>query len=304
MAKSTLKKQLAEEEDIRRRIDALTGKVKPTPAMVRRSIQPLIDKLTRQAAIRRQNDRLFVLHTNDLARFYPGEQIKVTREELESAKAYKAALVKRAQALVTKPPRLEPGVPLIKSSSILSVDAPPYSAHWTDGSGASANHVSGSWSTGCNGDSHSYAGVCTFFTPQPGRFPVRFAPYMPHNYNYLVHAYTPPPSRSRRISTAGSGGFLGAFVSVWNGRAWVEIKDVRNPLWNVSLRNGSHSGSDDTAWDSPQVEFITLETPLVFALWAWGGVWTSETKGTPPGFGHASASLSTSIPFMVIEQKN
>jgi hypothetical protein len=298
-----LKKRLADENDIRRRIDAITGKVKPTAAMVQQSIQPLIDKLTRQARIKEQNEQLFVQHMNGLARVAPGEPITVTRKEAEAVKAFEAALIKRTKSLATKPPKIELGAPLIKSSSILTVDAPAYNARWTDGSGASANHIPGNWSTGCSGNSHSYAGVCAFFTPQAGRFPVRFAPYMPHNYNYLTQAYTPPPSRHRRISTARSGGFLGTFVSAWNGRQWVEIKDVRNTLWDVSLWNGSMTGSDDTAWDAPQAEFITLGAPLVFALWAWGGVWTSETKGTQPGFGHAWASLSTSIPFMVIEQK-
>lgn len=303
MAESTLKKRLADETDIRRRIDAITGKMKPTPAMVQGSIQPLIDKLTRQARVREQNEALFVRHMNELARVAPGEPVMVTREEEEAAKAYKAALVKRAKSLETKPPKIEFGVPLIKSGSILTVDPPPYNAGWTDGSGAAAHHIPGNWSTNCNGNSHSYAGVCAFFTPQAGHFPVRFAPSMPHNYNYLAHAYTPPPSKKRRISKATSGGFLGTFVSAWNGRTWVEIKDVRNTLWNVAIWNSMNSGSDDTAWDVPQAEFITLGAPTVFALWGWGGVWTSETNGTKPGFAHASASLSASIPFMVIEQK-
>ena len=144
--------------------------------MVRGSIQPLIDKLTRQAAARRQNDRIFVEHTNNLARLSPREPISVTREELDAMKAYKAAIVKFAQSLVTKPPVVEPGMPLLKSSSILSVHTPPYTDRWTDGTGASANQVSGTWSTQCRGSGHSYAGVCTFFSPQQGRFPVRFAP--------------------------------------------------------------------------------------------------------------------------------
>src|SRR5262245_55995871 len=98
MAKSTLTKQRAEEQDIRRRIDVLTGNVKVTPAMVRGSIQPLIDKLTRQAAARRQNDRLFAEHTNNLARLSPGEPTRFTREELDAMKAYKAAVVKLAES--------------------------------------------------------------------------------------------------------------------------------------------------------------------------------------------------------------
>jgi len=92
MAKSTLKTPVAEEQNIRRRIDALTGNVKVTRAMVRGSIQPLVDKLARQAAARSENDRILVQHTNNLARFSPGEALSVTGEELDAMKAYKAAL--------------------------------------------------------------------------------------------------------------------------------------------------------------------------------------------------------------------
>jgi len=301
MAKSTLKTPVAEEQNIRRRIDALTGNVKVTRAMVRGSIQPLVDKLARQAAARSENDRIVVQHTNNLARFSPGEPISVTREELDAMKAYKAALVKFAESLVTKPPVLEPGMPLLKSGSIWSFYNPPYTDRWTDGTGASANQASGTWSTQCRGTAHSYAGVCTFFTPQPGRFPVRFAPYMPHNYNYLLHVHN-PPVKKYRVSKAASGGFLGTYVSFWNGRAWNEVKDVRSTLWNRSLSStGDYFESDDTAWGAPQVEFLTFAAPTLFALWGWGGVWTSEIRGT--GVESASASLSTSIPYMVIEQK-
>src|SRR6266446_1280034 len=84
---SNLKKQLADETDIRRRIDAITGKVKATPAMVQDSIQPLIDKLTRQADIRERNEQLCVKHMDGLARVVPGEPVMVTREEVEAAEA-------------------------------------------------------------------------------------------------------------------------------------------------------------------------------------------------------------------------
>ena len=302
MAKSTLIRQLAEEQDVRRRIDALNGSVRPTTAMIRGSIQPLLEKLERQTAIRRENDRLFEQHANDLARFYPGEEIKISREEAASMNAYRAALLKRAERLVTVPPQIDPGQPLLKSGSILSVFPPPYTAPWTSGTGASANQTKGTWSTHCTGNgSFSYAGVCTFFTPQAGRFPVRFAPYMPHNYSYLAHVYN-PPVKKYRISKAATGGFLGTYVSVWNGRAWIEVRDVRSTLWNVSRSNtGDSSDSDETAWGAPQVEFLTLGTPALFALWAWGGVWTSGIRGT--GVQYAAASLSTSIPLMFIEQK-
>lgn len=80
------------------------------------------------------------------------------------------------------------------------------------------------------------------------------------------------------------------------------VRDVRSTLWNRSLSStGDYFESDDTAWGAPQVEFMTFDVPRLFALWAWGGVWTTEIRGT--GVESASASLSTSIPYMVIEQK-
>jgi hypothetical protein len=123
---------------------------------------------------------------------------------------------------------------------------------------------------------------------------------MPHNYNYVLHVHN-PPVKKYRVSKAASGGILGTYVSFWNGRAWNEVRDVRSTLWNRSLSTGDYFESDDTAWDAPQVEFLTFDAPTLFALWAWGGVWTSEIRGT--GVESASASLSTSIPYMVIEQK-
>jgi hypothetical protein len=124
---------------------------------------------------------------------------------------------------------------------------------------------------------------------------------MPVSYNYFINTYTPlygwTPSR------ASASGFVGAFVSAWDGRQWVDIADVRNTIWDrrVSIRDDD-SGSDDTAWFDPQANFMTLGQPFTFALWAWGGVSTWTQDGTWPGWGFANAVMSASIPWMVIEQ--
>ena len=288
------------QQQMRRRVDALLGGVKPSARMIRGSIEPLLKKLEKQGRVGRARSAEFVRYLRSLERFQP-RQPGARPEEVKAARALRASLIRRARLTKVNPPKIAPVPPQIRPGSILTISIPPYTARWTSGSGSSANHLLGNWSTASLNGGDSLAGVCLFFSPPPGRFLVRFAPYVPVNYSYDIETYTPyyawTPSR------AAASGFLGAFVSAWDGSQWVEIADARNTVWDrrVSIRD-SDSGSDDTAWFSPQAEFMTLGEPFTFALWAWGGVSTSTQDGTWPGWGFANAVMSTSIPWIVIEQ--
>ena len=269
--------------------------------MIKGSIAPLLKKLQKQADNRRVRSAAFLRYLRGVERLQPRHP-RPGREEVEAAKTFRASLARKAKLIKVGPPKIIPVPPQIRSGSIWTISSAPYTDRWNSGSGSSANHLLGNWSTASLDGGDSLAGVCVFFTPPPGRFWVRFAPYMPVSYNYIMATSSPPwafiPSR------AHSSGFLGAFVSAWDGRQWVDIADVRNTVWDRSVSLGDEdSGSDDTAWFSPQAEFMTLGDPFLFALWAWGGVSTSTQDGTWPGWGFANGVMSASIPFMVIEQQ-
>lgn len=291
--------------DIRRRIDAMTGKVKPTAAMVKGSIQPLINKLAKQARERETRDHLNEQRFKILSELYGDRAPIPDPAEVAASKAHRDALSKRARAHLTKPPVIMAVPPQIKSGSILTFDISPYSARWEDK--GTANHLLGNWSTnsgnGNSGYDHSSAGVCVFFTPQEGRYPVRFAPYMPHSFWYSLSTWS-SPFTPWAFGRASCSGFLGAYVAAFDGNEWVGITDSREEVFSRAVSvNDDAEDSDETSWGSPQANFITLGRSFTYALWAWGGV-SIYTRGGHGGFdyGLANASLSTSIPWMVIEQ--
>jgi hypothetical protein len=290
-------------QDIRRRIDALTGKIKASESMALASIQPLVDKLSRQARMRDEHRQMIETHMKTLARFETEEKTRPSKEEEAAVKAYRQALVKRARELTVKPPAVSKVDPMIKSGSVITVDSPPYSARWTQGSGASASFLNGTWSTGSLGTKGSYAGTCTFFSPLPGRFPVRFSPFMPINYSYLLGTFS-YPFFPLYYSVATATGFIGAFVAASRdgGNSWEGVVDVRQTVFDrrVSIRD---SASDFVEHDvnSLQAHFVTFEKPVLFALWGWGGVETWEWD-SPGGWAFANGTIAASIPFLVIEQ--
>ena len=304
MAQSEMQRRQQLDSEIRRRIDALNGKIeKPSEAMARRSIQPLLDKLNRQRRNVAANAGFAEQHIKRLAQIHHRE-VKVSREASAAAKAYRAALVKRGRAMVTQPPRATTVPPQIRSGSILSVVVPPYDSRWADGTSSNPSFLNGTWSTGSNANDHSYAGVCIFFNPLPGLFMVRFAPYMPINYSYLINTYS-SPDLFWGFSRAGASGFVGAFVagSRDGGATWEEVADQRATVFDEAVSvNDDSSGGDDNAVIGVQAEFHTFLKPVLFALWAWGGVSTSERDGPGPDFGFSQANMSASIPVMVIEQ--
>ena len=288
--------------DVRQRIYALTGKIEPSEAMVIASLQPLMDKLSRQAQKRDEHRQLIETHEKALARFETGEKTRPSNEEVAAVKAYHADVVKRARQLTVKPPIVSKVEPLIKSGSILTVESPPYNARWTQGSGASASFLNGTWSTASLGSGTSLAGTCTFFSPLPGRFPVRFSPFMPINFSFLIATFT-YPFTPYYYSIATAKGFIGVFVAASRdgGNSWEEVTDIRQPVFDrkVSIRD---SASDSVEHDvnSLQANFMTFDKPTLFALWAWGGVETWEWD-SPGGWAFANGTIAASIPFLVIE---
>ena len=303
MAEETTRQQGNKGQDIRRRIDALTGKIEASEAMVISSIQPLVDKLSRQARMRDEHHQLIQTHMKALARFETEGKTRPSNEEAAAVKAYREALVKRARQLTVKPPLVSKVEPLIKSGSVITVDSPPYSARWTHGSGASASFLNGTWSTASLGSGISYAGACTFFSPVPGRFPVRFSPFMPINWSFLLGTFS-YPFFPFYYSIATAKGFIGLFVAASRdgGNTWEEVVDIRQTIFErkVSIRD---SASDFVEHDvnSLHAHFLTFEKPTLFALWGWGGVETWEWD-SPGGWAFANATIAASIPFLVIEQ--
>lgn len=289
------------DQELRNRVDLILSGGTPSAQMVKASLAPLLKKLKKQSDAKRAKHTEFVRYLRGMEQLQPHHP-RPSRGEAKAAKAFKASLTEKAKLLKIAPPKFKPVQPQIRSGSIWTISSAPYTDRWNSGSGSSANHLLGNWSTASLDGGDSLAGVCMFFTPPPGRFWVRFAPYMPVSYNYRIDTSTPyisfVPSR------AHARGFLGAFVSAFDGRQWIDIADVRNTVFDnsVSIRDDD-SGSDDTAWYSPQAEFMTLGEPFLFALWAWGGVSTSTQDGTWPGWGFANAVMSASVPFMVVEQK-
>jgi hypothetical protein len=289
------------DREMRKRIDAFTLGKKPTKEMVAGSIVPLLRKIDREVAhriaIEKDADRK--RRAIDKAMRPSG---KPNRSELEALKSYREEVLRSAKPIQVKPPKVTPVPPQIRSGSIWVGFSPPYTDRWTSGSNAVANHLVGTWSTGSSDVNTSLAGICTFFTPVPGRFNVRFAPYMPISYDFWIDAYQLNFPPSPVVSRASSSGFVGAYVTAWDGRQWVEMVDARNTIWDrrVSI-NDDVGDSGDTAWYTPQAVFPTFGNPLTFALWAWGGVSTWTQDGTF-GVGVARASIAASVPFMIVEQ--
>ena len=128
----------------------------------------------------------------------------------------------------------------------------------------------------------------------PGRFNIRFAPYVSVSYSYYLNAFQLSFPPSPTVSRASSNGFVGAYVTAWDGRQWVEMADARQPIWEVGDSGDSNSLV-------PQANFPAIGDPLTFALWVWGGVNTWSQDGTF-GVAIASAAIAASVPFMIIEQ--
>ena len=91
-------------------------------------------------------------------------------------------------------------------------------------------------------------------------------------------------------------------MTAWDGSQWVEMADARELLWDrrVSI-NDEVMDSYDSSQRGAQANFQTVGNPLTFALWAWGGVTTSERDGTF-GFAHSVARLEAAVPYVIIEQ--
>jgi hypothetical protein len=289
------------DREMRKRIDAFTQGIKPTKEMVEGSIAPLLRKIDREAANRRETEKEG--DRNRRAIDSAAQQSsKPSPRELAALKVYREAALRRAKRIHVSPPKVYPVPPQIRSGSILVFVSPPYTNRWTSGINAVGNHLVGTWSTASSDVNQSVAGICVFFRPLPGRFNIRFAPYMPINYEYWIDAFQLNFPPSFIVSRASSTGLVGAYVTAWDGRQWVEMVDARNTIWDrrVSINDG-FSDSGGTAWYTPQAQFPTVGDPLTFALWAWGGVSTWKSEGAF-GLAVSRASMAASVPFMVIEQ--
>jgi hypothetical protein len=295
-------KLVVEASDIRRKIDAVTGKVRPSADVVRASIQPLLDSLTKESGVRSERERVFDGHLAKLSGPNRDRQ-KPPPGELAAIKASRADVLRRMKGMRSAPPKVNLAPPQLRSGSILTFDIPPYVDRWTDGINASANHLKGEWSTFSFGTNSSLAGVCLFFVPVAGRFEVRFAPAVFINYDYWMGTLTSIWNLGGSYSRASSKGFVGAYVSAWDGRQWTTMADGRTPVWDarVSVNDSASDWGGGASW-MPQTSFWTLGRPFLFALWAWGGVITSEHDATI-GYAAARGTLSASVPWMVIEQK-
>ena len=289
------------DRDMRKRIDLLTQGIKPTREMVEGSIAPLIRKLDREATSR-------MAFSKEADRHHRAIEAATRRPEkpdprqLEAMRAYQEAAIRSADRIRVSPPKVHPVPPQIRSGSIFIINSSPYTNRWTSGVGAAANHLVGTWSTRCKDVNHSLAGVCTFFTPVPGRFTIRFAPYMPINYSYSMTAFQLDFPPSFIVSRASSMGFVGSYVTAWDGSQWVEMADARNTIWDRRVSIDDHlSDSGDTAWYTPHAYFPAVGNPLTFACWAWGGVTTSTREGAF-GWAVSRAAIAASVPWMVIEQ--
>src|SRR5262245_7448312 len=204
------------DQEMRTRIDAFMGGVTPTRKMIDESIAPLMRKLDGEAAHRMtvEEDADRRRRSMDRAR---GPAGKPNPAELAALRAYREAVRRRARPILA-PPKVHAVPPQILSGSIFVFTSPPYSARWTAGTNAAANHLTGTWSVrslqvSSSQVESSFAGVCKFFTPVRGRFNVRFAPYLPINYEYRIDAFTLDLPPSFVVTRASSSAFLGAYVT-------------------------------------------------------------------------------------------
>ena len=289
------------ELEMRRRIDALTAGTKPTKAMFQASIAPLIAKIDRTAKLRASTEA--VADRNRSAVYNANRRTeKPSERELDALNKYRQAAIATGQKLKVFSPTVQLGASQIRSGSIWVALSTPYTDRWTVGDNAVANHLLGTWSTESVNTNQSLAGICTFFTPVPGRFNVRFAPFVSLSYSFYMNAFQLSFPPSPTVSRASSSGFVGAYVTAWDGSQWVEMADARETLWDrrVSI-NDEVMDSYDSSQRGVQANFQTVGNPLTFALWAWGGVITSARDGTF-GFGHSLARLEAAVPYVIIEQ--
>jgi hypothetical protein len=287
--------------EYRQRIDAITGKVKVTPRMLRGSLGPLLTSLEKHRTLREQSHAAHLRDLERLAKAH-GPIQKPSPAEMSVFKAIRKAHL-HARRRNVAPPVIPYASPQVRSGSIFTFDAPPYWYQWTDGIGTSVNKLDGTWSTGCGAAgtyAHSYAGIATFVKALPGRYFIRFAPYMPINWSYDLRTTT---VFFGSPASAWAKGFLGAYVAAYSNGQWVKLRDDRVSIFDRRVTvNTDESDSGDGNSYSPQSTFLTYDQPLYYALWAWGGI---ETYGSSSSisFGSTFATLACSIPWMVIEQQ-
>lgn len=286
----------------RQRLDAIAGKVKVAPKMFQGSLAPLLASLEKQRTQREQFHAARLREREKLAKAR-GPIQKPSPDDMAAFNAMRKARLNSGPRTV-KPPVVPRVSPQVRSGSILSFDAPPYWYQWSAGDlTKSVNKLDGTWSTGggvAGRFGSAYAGIAAFVQALPGRHPIRFAPYMPSNWNYDLYTTT---AFFGGPGFASAKGFLGAYVSAYSDGQWVNLRDDRLSIFDHHVTvNTDESDSGDTLSYMPQSTFLTYDEPLYYGLMAWGGV---ELYGndTGVGFGDAFASLACTIPWMVIEEE-
>lgn len=263
---------------------------------VHESVMPLVQKLAREAQRGAETEREACLIFDALpaATSVLG---RPTAAEAELLRASHEAVVRRTRPNAS-PPDVRPFSPLAGGDWQLL--GPPYDlTFFGEGRGCSLS-FRGTWTTSSSGFGHSECGLGTMFVPIP-RHLVRFAPLVSTNWEYELWALI--SLLGATPSVASSSGFVGTYVSVWDGLRWVEVADVRRSIWDRRVSaNDMVTESGQLYTYAPEAIFQTADVRQTFALWAWGGVTTFERVLDTHSWASARAKASAHVPFMFVEQ--
>jgi len=277
--------------------------------MVKSSLAPLIKKLEREFLARQKSQDE---HRQLIRKFSQSlnPPYKPTPSDLAANKALNEKLLKKMKTRKVDPPQAMYRAPQIHSGSIITINVPPYDAQWStiQDSENTVSKNDGTWKVHlvCSdgeGWKWDLAGVCTFLYPLPGIFNIHFGAFMHLAWDIGTVTGTPPWDFGD-YATAQSRAFVGAYAAAWCAGRWCEMVDNRNNFYslNLTVNGGIEDVSGMTV--AMDADFVTPSdpSPLVYALWAWGGVGGYGDNGFGGGTGRADMRLSANIPFIVIRQ--